>query len=45
LAPTIVGYVHGVSEGWTVPLLVILGSVTAFCVCTTLSVRWVARQR
>lgn len=45
LAPTVIGYVHGVSEGWTVPLLVILGSVLAFCVCVTLSVRWVARQR
>ncbi|MEV7603902.1 MFS transporter [Paenarthrobacter sp. NPDC089322] len=44
LAPTIVGYVHDVSLGWTVPLLVILGSVLTFCVCTTLSVRWVARQ-
>ncbi|MCW3767043.1 CynX/NimT family MFS transporter [Paenarthrobacter ureafaciens] len=44
LAPTIVGYVHDVSAGWTAPLLVILGSVLAFCVCTTLSVRWVATQ-
>ncbi|MFC8039544.1 CynX/NimT family MFS transporter [Paenarthrobacter sp. NPDC057355] len=44
LAPTIVGYVHSVSDGWTAPLLVILGSVLAFCVCTTLSVRWVSRQ-
>jgi CP family cyanate transporter-like MFS transporter len=45
LAPTVIGYVHGVSEGWALPLLVILGSVLAFCVCVTLSVRWVARQR
>lgn len=45
LAPTIIGYMHGITGGWTVPLLVILGSVLAFCVCTTLSVRWVARQR
>ncbi|MCX8454740.1 CynX/NimT family MFS transporter [Paenarthrobacter ureafaciens] len=44
LAPTIVGYVHDVSAGWTAPLLVVLGSVLAFCVCTTLSVRWVATQ-
>ncbi|MFF1828378.1 CynX/NimT family MFS transporter [Paenarthrobacter sp. NPDC058040] len=44
LAPTIVGYVHSVSGGWTVPLLVILGSVVTFCVCTTVSVRWVSRQ-
>lgn len=44
LAPTIVGYVHSVSDGWTAPLFVILGSVVAFCVCTTLSVRWVSRQ-
>ncbi|MCZ9884866.1 MFS transporter [Arthrobacter sp. B2a2-09] len=45
LAPTIIGYVHSISGSWTVPLLVILGSVAAFCICTTLSVRWVARQR
>ncbi|MBT8162202.1 MULTISPECIES: CynX/NimT family MFS transporter [Arthrobacter] len=45
LAPTVVGFIHGISNGWTAPLVVILGSVTAFCVCTTLSVRWVARQR
>ncbi|BAS14573.1 inner membrane transport protein YeaN [Arthrobacter sp. Hiyo8] len=45
LAPTVIGYVHGISGSWTVPLLVILGSVAAFCICTTLSVRWVARQR
>ncbi|WP_284979445.1 MFS transporter [Arthrobacter sp. fls2-241-R2A-200] len=45
LAPTVVGYVHSVSGGWTVPLLVILFSVIAFCVCTTLSVRWAAGQR
>lgn len=44
LAPTIIGYVHDVSSGWTAPLLVILGTVLAFCVCTTLSVRWVARH-
>lgn len=45
LAPTVVGFVHSVTGGWTAPLLVILGSVLAFCVCTTSSVRWVARQR
>lgn len=45
LAPTVVGFVHSVTGGWTVPLFVILASVLAFCVCTTLSVRWVARQR
>jgi CP family cyanate transporter-like MFS transporter len=44
LAPTIIGYVHDVSSGWTAPLVVILGTVLAFCVCTTLSVRWVARH-
>ncbi|MEZ2390349.1 CynX/NimT family MFS transporter [bacterium RCC_150] len=45
LAPTVIGFVHGTSGSWTIPLLVILGSVLAFCVCTTLSVRWAARQR
>ncbi|WP_427018862.1 CynX/NimT family MFS transporter [Pseudarthrobacter sp. P1] len=38
LAPTVVGYVHGVSGSWTAPLLVILGSVAVFIFGTTLSV-------
>ncbi|MBT2549240.1 CynX/NimT family MFS transporter [Arthrobacter sp. ISL-65] len=45
LSPTVVGYVHSVSGNWSVPLLVILGSVLAFFVSTTLSVRKVPRQR
>jgi CP family cyanate transporter-like MFS transporter len=45
LAPTVVGYVHSVSGTWSVPLLLILGSVLAFVISTTLSVRKVPRQR
>lgn len=45
LSPTVVGYVHSATGSWTVPLLVILGSVVAFVLCTTLSVNRVARQR
>lgn len=44
-APTAVGYVNSISEGWTMPLLVILGSVLAFILGTTLSVRKVPKQR
>lgn len=45
LAPTVLGYVHGVTGSWTVPLLLILGSVTAFFLGTTLSVRRVPKNR
>ncbi|HKS01392.1 MAG TPA: MFS transporter [Arthrobacter sp.] len=45
MAPTVVGYVHSVSGTWSVPLLLILGSVLAFFVSTTLAVRKVSRQR
>ena len=45
LAPTVVGYVHSTSGTWSMPLLVILGSVLAFVISTTLSVRKVPRQR
>ena len=45
LAPTVVGYVHSTSDTWSMPLLVILGSVLAFVISTTLSVRKVPRQR
>ena len=45
LAPTVVGYVHSSSGTWSMPLLVILGSVLAFVISTTLSVRKVPRQR
>ncbi|MFJ5699091.1 CynX/NimT family MFS transporter [Arthrobacter sp. NPDC093139] len=44
-APTFVGYVNSVTGGWTVPLLVILASVLAFILGTTLSVRKVPKQR
>lgn len=44
-APTAVGYVNSISGGWTMPLLVILGSVLAFILGTTLSVRKVPKQR
>lgn len=44
-APTFVGYVNSVTGGWTAPLLVILGSVLAFILGTTLSVRKVPKQR
>jgi len=40
-----VGYVHSTSDTWSMPLLVILGSVLAFVISTTLSVRKVPRQR
>lgn len=45
LAPTVLGYVHGLTGSWTGPLLLILGSVTTFLVATTLSVRLVPKQR
>jgi len=39
LAPSVVGFVHGSTHSWTPPLLLLLGSVLAFMVCTTLAVR------
>ena len=39
VAPTLLGYVHGLTGSWTVPLLMILGSVLTFFLGTTLSVR------
>jgi MFS transporter, CP family, cyanate transporter len=39
VAPSAVGVVHEQAGTWTPPLLVILGSVLAFGICTTLSVR------
>jgi MFS transporter, CP family, cyanate transporter len=45
LAPTVLGYVHGLTGSWTVPLLLILGSVMAFFLGTTLSVRLVPKTR
>jgi CP family cyanate transporter-like MFS transporter len=44
-APTLLGYVHGVSGSWDGPLLIILGSVLLFILGTTLSVRKVPKQR
>ena len=43
LAPTLLGYVHGVSGAWTGPLLMILCSVCAFIVGTSLSLRRVPK--
>ncbi len=45
LAPTLLGYAHGASGAWTVPLLLILGSVTTFIVGTALSLRHVPSPR
>jgi len=44
-APTLLGYVHGLSGSWTNPLLLILASVAAFLLGTTLSVRKVPKTR
>ncbi len=43
VAPTAVGFVHEVTGGWTAPLLVILGSVLTFALCTTVSVNRASR--
>ncbi|MET3720529.1 MFS transporter [Arthrobacter sp. UYEF21] len=45
VAPPLVGFVHDASGSWTLALLVILGSVLMFFVCTTLSVRLVPKGR
>lgn len=45
VAPTLLGYVHGVSASWTAPLLIILGSALVFFLGTTLSVRKVPKQQ
>ena len=45
VAPPLVGFVHDSSGSWTPALLVILGSVLAFFVGTTLSVRKVPKGR
>jgi CP family cyanate transporter-like MFS transporter len=42
-APTLLGYVHGVSGAWTGPLLLILCSVAAFILGTSLSLRHVPK--
>lgn len=43
LSPTAVGFVHEATGGWTAPLLVILGSVLTFALCTTISVNRASR--
>ena len=43
VAPTLLGYVHGVSGAWTGPLLLILCSVAAFILGTALSLRKVPK--
>ena len=43
VAPTLLGYVHGTPGAWTGPLLMILGSVAAFILGTTLSLRQVPK--
>ncbi len=45
LAPSAIGFVHERAGNWTPPLLVILGSVLAFSICTTLSVRQAGKRR
>ncbi|MDQ0851696.1 CP family cyanate transporter-like MFS transporter [Arthrobacter sp. B3I9] len=44
-APTLLGYVRGVSGSWTGPLLMVLGSVAVFILGTALSVRHVPKVR
>ena len=43
LAPTLLGYVNGVSGSWTGPLLMVLGSVAVFILGTALSLRHVPK--
>ncbi|AXJ09814.1 CynX/NimT family MFS transporter [Arthrobacter sp. PM3] len=45
VAPTLLGYVHGVTGAWTGPLLLILGSVAAFILGTSLSLSRVPKPR
>ncbi|WP_246848701.1 MULTISPECIES: MFS transporter [unclassified Pseudarthrobacter] len=45
VAPPLVGFVRDASGSWTPALLVILGSVLMFFVCTTLAVRLVPKGR
>lgn len=44
-APPLLGYLHGTTGSWTVPMLLVLGSVLTFFGCTTLSVRRVPKGR
>ncbi|MET3921199.1 MFS transporter [Arthrobacter sp. UYEF20] len=43
LAPTLLGYVHGVSGSWAGPLLMVLGSVGVFILGTASSLRHVPK--
>jgi CP family cyanate transporter-like MFS transporter len=43
LAPTLLGYVNGVSGSWTGPLLMVLGSVAMFILGTALTLRHVPK--
>ena len=43
LAPTLLGYVNGVSGSWTGPLLMVFGSVAMFILGTALSLRHVPK--
>jgi len=43
VAPTLLGYVHGVSDSWTGPLLMILGSVALFILGCALSLRHIPK--
>ncbi|WP_264355965.1 MFS transporter [Pseudarthrobacter sp. MM222] len=45
VAPTLLGYVHGISGSWTGPLLMVLGSVAFFIIGTALSLRHVPKVR
>jgi CP family cyanate transporter-like MFS transporter len=45
VAPTLLGYAHGVSGAWTGPLLMILCSVTAFILGTAVSLHRVPKPR
>jgi CP family cyanate transporter-like MFS transporter len=44
-APPLLGYLHGLTGSWTVPMLLILASVLTFFLSTTLSVRQVPKGR
>jgi CP family cyanate transporter-like MFS transporter len=43
VAPTLLGYVHGISDSWTGPLLMILGSVALFILGCSLSLRHIPK--
>ena len=45
VAPTLLGYVHGLSGSWTVPLLMILGSVAIFAILGLIARALIRRAR